>query len=67
MEAPVFSEISGAWSTSCCKRSRREKGIMKNACFWPVYAGKQVAFVYAIPMGHKVVADFQGQGLDIPS
>jgi transposase len=44
------------------KASRREKGKMKTAYFWPVFAEEQVAFVYASTRGHRVVAEVLGEG-----
>ena len=44
------------------KAGRREKGKMKTAYFWPVFAEQEVAFVYSSTRGHKVVADVLGSG-----
>ncbi len=44
------------------KAGRREKGQMKTAYFWPVFAQEEVAFVYSSSRGHKVVAEVLGKG-----
>lgn len=44
------------------KASRKEKGKMNTAYFWPVFANNQVAFVYSSSRGHKVVSEVLGRG-----
>jgi hypothetical protein len=44
------------------KAGRREKGKMKTAYFWPVFAESEVAFVYSSSRGHKVVSEILGKG-----
>lgn len=67
---PVYYSILSAVTTSetvsmdetPIKASRKERGKMKTAYFWPVYAEEQVAFVYSSSRGHRVIADILGQG-----
>ena len=62
----ILSEISTSEFVSMdetpIKASRREKGKMKTAYFWPVVAGNQVAFVYANTRAHSVVSEVLGSG-----
>ena len=44
------------------KASRRVQGGMKTAFFWPVYAEKEVAFVYSTTRAHATVAQVLGHG-----
>lgn len=44
------------------KAGRKEKGKMRTAYFWPVFAEQQVAFVYSSTRGHRVVAEVLGKG-----
>jgi len=44
------------------KAGRKEKGKMRTAYFWPVYAEQEVAFVYSSTRAHRVVAEVLGKG-----
>ena len=67
---PIYYSILSSVTTSelvCMdetpiKASRAEKGKMKIGYFWPVFAGEEVAFVYADTRGHRVVAEVLGKG-----
>lgn len=67
---PIYYAILSAITTSefvsmdetPIKAGRREKGQMKTAYFWPVFAQDDVAFVYSSSRGHKVVAEVLAKG-----
>jgi hypothetical protein len=66
---PIYLAVSSSIVTSDVismdetpiKAGRKSKGKMQTAYFWPVYAEQQVAFVYSITRGHKVVSEVLGK------
>ena len=62
----VLSSVSTAEMVSMdetpIKASRRERGKMKTAYFWPLFAEEEVAFVYSSSRGQKVIAETLQKG-----